>query len=131
MKPAKILYEDQEDVWNKARKRLLQILAKCKTVEEAYVWASLAEGQFGLYEQPYRNQLGSDIDLVVVMREPPEIPKDWNFTKVEKKWFDLYDIGFFEYEGNIHKIDGLIVIPSKHDLAKMKEALEGRSKRIL
>ena len=94
------------------------------------MWASLAEGKFGIYEKPYRNQVGSDIDLVVVMKEPINIPKDWKFTKVEKSWFDLYHLGHFEHQGHKHQIDGLIVIPSKHDLSKMTKSLKDRSKKI-
>ena len=130
MKLPKILYENQEDVWNKAEDYLKKLLSNCDTVKEAYVWASLAESKFGVYEKPYRGQIGSDIDLVIVMKEPIDIPKDWKFTKVEKSWFDLYHLGYFEYEGHKHQIDGLIVIPSKHNIDGMKKSLEGRSRKI-
>ena len=130
MKPHKILYENQEDVWNKAEANLQNLLSICDTVKEAYVWASLAEGKFGIYEKPYRGHMGSDIDLVIVMKEPMHVPKDWKFTQVEKSWFDLYHLGYFEYNGHKHQIDGLIVIPSKHDLSKMRKSLEGRSRKI-
>lgn len=130
MKPPKILYENQEDVWDKAEAYLEKILVKCDCVKEVYVWASLAEGKFGLYEALYRDQIGSDIDLVIVIDEPVNLPKNWEFTQIEKSWFDLYHLGYFEYQGNKHQIDGLIVIPSKHNLDKMKKALKGRSKRI-
>ena len=131
MKPQKILYKNQNDIWNKAEAHLKKLLLNSNHVKEAYVWASLAEGKFGIYEEPYKNQIGSDIDLVVVLENYNDIPKDWKFTKVEKSWFDLYKLGYFEYNGNKHQIDGLIVIPSKHDLEKMKKALAGRSKKIL
>jgi predicted nucleotidyltransferase len=131
MKPAKIIYEDQEEVWNKAEICLKKLLLTCNSVKEAYVWASLAEGKFGIYEKPYQGQIGSDIDLVIVMKEPMHIPKDWKFTKVEKRWFDLYYLGYFNHKGHKHQIDGLIVIPSKHNLNRMKKLLEGRSKKIL
>ena len=130
MKPNKIIYENQEAVWNKAQTDLKKLISNCSTVKEAYVWASLAEKKFGVYEKPYRGQIGSDIDLVLIMKEPHHIPDSWRFTKVEKSWFDLYHLGYLEYKGNKHQIDGLIVIPSKHDIVKMKISLEGRSKRI-
>jgi predicted nucleotidyltransferase len=130
MKPPKILYENQEDAWSKAEVNLKKLLSNCHSVKEAYVWASLAEGKFGIYEKPYRDQIGSDIDLVIVMNEPIQIPKDWKFTKVEKSWFDLYHLGYFDYEGHKHQIDGLIVIPSKHDIKKMRKSLEGRCRKI-
>ncbi len=130
MKPNKKLYESQEDVWREAAKHLESILSKCDSIKEAYVWASLAEGKFGTYEELYKGQTGSDIDLVIVVKEPFELPKEWKDTKVKKSWFDLYHLGNFDYKGNKHQIDGLVVIPSKHDVEKMKEALKGRSKRI-
>ncbi|MBU0457193.1 MAG: hypothetical protein ABH824_06115 [Nanoarchaeota archaeon] len=130
MKPKKILYENQEEVYDQAKDYLENILANCNCIKEAYIWASLVEGKFGVYETEYRNQTCSDIDLVIIMDEPVDIPKEWIFTKVEKSWFDLYNLGCFEYQGNKHQIDGLIVIPSKHDLDKMDKSLEGRLRRI-
>ncbi|MBT3395447.1 hypothetical protein HOA59_00960 [archaeon] len=130
MKLAKILYKNQKEVWNKAEEYLDKLLSNYDCIEHAYVWASLAENKFGIYETPYNNRTGSDIDLVIVMKEFNEIPEDWNFTKVEKSWFDLYEIGNFKYAGNEHPIDGLIVIPLKHDLNKMNTALKGRSKKL-
>ena len=128
MKPAKTLYPDQDDVWKKAEPVLKDILAQSGTVREAYVWASLAERKFGLYEEPYSGRVGSDVDLVVVMDEPADIP--WNYTGVEKAWFYLYELGTFEYQGNSHPVDGLIVIPSRHDLDRVYKALDGRSRRL-
>ena len=129
-KPPKILYKNQEDVWNKAEVYLKKLLSNCDSVKEAYVWASLAENKFGLYEKPYRGQIGSDIDLVIVMTEPMHIPKDWKFTKVKKSWFDLYHLGYFEYQDNKHQIDGLIVVPSRHNIKNMKKSLKERSRKI-
>lgn len=131
MKPNKKIYDNQKEIWEEASKYLKSILSKCDSVKEAYVWASLAEEKFGIYDTPYRGQIGSDIDLVIIMNEPVNLPKEWKFTTVEKSWFDLYHLGYFEYKGNKHQIDGLIVIPSKHDIDKMKCSLEGRSKKIL
>ena len=131
MKPNKKIYDNRKDVWKEASKYLDSILSKCNSIKEAYVWASLAEEKFGIYDEPYRGQTCSDIDLVLVMNEPVNIPKEWNFTNVEKSWFDLYHLGYFEYQGNKHQIDGLIVIPSKHNLNKMQEALKGRSKKLI
>lgn len=130
MKPNKILYENQEQVLMEATGFLLSLLSECHSVKTAYIWASLAEGKFGVYEELYRGQTCSDIDLVIVVDEPFVLPKKWNFTKVSKSWFDLYFLGYFEYNGNRHQIDGLIVIPSKHNMNKMYESLDCRSKLI-
>lgn len=132
MKPQKILYKNQKEVYQKAVIYLKKLLRECKCVKEAHIWASLAEGKFGVYEKPCRNQTCSDIDLVIVLNENEQIklPKTWKFTKVEKSWFDLYNLGYFEYRGNKHQIDGLLVMPSKHNLVEMKKSLQGRSRKI-
>ena len=130
MKPDKKLYEDQGKVWNEAAKHLQSLLSGHAFVKEAHVWASLAEGRFGIYKSPFKGEKASDIDLVVVVKEPFKLPKEWKFTGVQKSWFDLYRLGHFDYEGNRHRIDGLVVIPSRHDLGKMREALKGRSKQL-
>ncbi len=129
-KPPKKLYKNQTDVWNKALPVLEQVLKKSDSVKEAYVWASLAEGKFGLYEETYQGREGSDVDLVIVMNEPADIPTAWEDTTIRKSFFDLYKVGMFTYDGHKHPIDGLVVFPSRHDLTKMKERLEGRSKQI-
>ena len=64
MKPPKILYENQEEVFEEAKKYLLKII-NYDCVSEAYVWASFAEGKFGVYKSLYRGQEASDIDLVI------------------------------------------------------------------
>ena len=130
MKPKKTLYKNQKDVWNKAEFFLKELLKESKSVKESYVWASLAEEKFGLYEKLYKNQVGSDIDFVIVMNEPADIPSKWTFNEIKTAWFDLYSLGYFEYQKNKHQVDGLIVFPSKHDTDRMKERLKGRSKII-
>jgi len=130
MKPKKIIYENQAEVWGNAKKYLLNLISNQPCVKEAIVWASLAEGTFGVYEEEYRGQEGSDIDLVLIIDEEYPIPKQWKFTKIKKSWFDLYSLGKFVHIGHIHNIDGLLVFPSRHNLEKMKSSLKGRSKII-
>ena len=131
-KPNKIIYENQKEVWQKAKKYLLEIVTDEPCVQKATVWASLAEGQFGVYETTYKNRHeGSDIDLVVIVDEKHPIPKKWKFTNVNKSWFDLYhDLGVFKHGGHKHIVDGLLVFPSRHDLKEMETDLKGRSKLI-
>jgi len=87
MKPKKIIYENQAEVWGNAKKYLLNLISNQPCVKEAIVWASLAEGTFGVYEEEYRGQEGSDIDLVLIIDEEYPIPKQWKFTKIKKSWF--------------------------------------------
>lgn len=129
-KPDKILYKSQRMVWKKAEKYLVNLVKPHKCVSEAVVWASLAEGQFGLYEEEYRGREGSDIDLVILIDEKHSLPNEWKFTAIEKSCFDLYRLGSFIYNGNTHEIDGLLVFPSKHKLKDVQIMLDGRSKLI-
>jgi hypothetical protein len=129
-KPRKFLYEDQDKIWSEAREFLLALVANKPSVQEALVWASLAEGQFGLYEKEYRGQEGSDIDLVVIINENYPLPGDWKFTTVEKSCFSLYRIGKFFHRGHKHPIDGLLVFPTRHDLQEVRDMLADRSKSI-
>src|SRR5258708_40073494 len=99
-KPNKILYENQENIWETARQFLIEIVSNKPAVHEALVWASLAEGNFGLYEHEHRGQEGSDIDLVVIVDEKFKLPEGWKFTNVEKSCFDLYRVGKFTYQGH-------------------------------
>ena len=55
-KPEKTVYENQNDVWKEAEKFLNELINDKPVVQEALVWASLAEGKFGLYEHEYRDQ---------------------------------------------------------------------------
>lgn len=128
-KPEKILYEDQEAVFQKAVSQLLSLVHQ-PCVNQAIVWASLAEHTFGVYKEQYQGKEGSDIDLVIIVDERYPVPKDWKFTKVRKSWFDLYQLGYFMHEKHIHPIDGLLVFPSRHDLSKVITNLKGRSKVI-
>lgn len=130
MKPLKKIYPDQNDVWEQATKFLIDKFSKEECIQEMIIWASLAEGKFGLYEEPYNRMEGSDIDLVIILDEEKPIPPEWNFTTVVKSWFDLYHLGKFVYQGHVHKIDGLVVSPSRHNMQRMNEELKGRSKSI-
>lgn len=129
-KPNKILYENQENIWENAKQFLIEIVSSKPAVQEALVWASLAEGKFGLYEHEHSGQEGSDIDLVVILDDNFKIPESWKFTNVEKSCFSLYRVGKFSYQGHIHPIDGLLVFPSKHNLQEVRDMLADRSKSI-
>lgn len=132
IKPNKIPYENQELVWEKAKEYLTELISNTPCVKKAYVWASLAEGKFGVYEKLYKNRHeASDVDLVIVIDEKYPIPEEWHFTNVKKSWFDLYhDLGVFEHDGHKHIVDGLLVFPSRHNLEEMEVDLKNRSKII-
>ncbi len=76
MKPKKILYENQDKVLEKASKYLIELIRNEPCVKKAFIWASLAEGKFGVYEKEYSGRFLSDIDLVIILEEAAEIPKN-------------------------------------------------------
>jgi len=127
----KIPYKNQEKVQKEAFSFLHKLVSKELCVKEAYVWASLAEGTFGIYEEEYNGRTCSDIDLVIIIDENYPLPKEWKYTTVDKSWFSLYNLGYFHYKNNKHEIGGLLVFPSKHNLDKMHNALKGRYKKII
>jgi hypothetical protein len=129
-KPEKTLYENQAEVWDSAKRFLTDLIADKPVVQEALVWASLAEGKFGLYAHDHKGQEGSDIDLVIIVDEGAQIPEEWKFTTIRKSCFDLYRLGTFVHEGHKHLIDGLLVFPSRHDLQEVRDMLADRSKSI-
>ncbi len=130
-KPPKKVYENQEDAFEKFNQFILPRLRKIPEVKEALVWASLAEGTFGTYVKEYRGQTGSDVDLIILLDEGHEIPKEFRDIECHKSWFDVYiDKRFrhFDYKGNDHKVDLLVV--KRSELEKAKSRLKGRIKPI-
>ncbi len=106
MKPAKTIYPNQEDIYNK-------ILAFIKTqlvpeVSEAYLTGSVVRREFGRYAEEYHGHKGSDIDLVVMINQK-YIPKAWKNLNTEKTWFNLYSGGKIEIDGVYHRLDLLVV----------------------
>lgn len=130
-KPKKIVYPNQKDTFEKFRKFILPYLKEIPEIKEARIWASLAEGKFGTYEEEFRGQTGSDVDLVLLLEEGKEPPKEFKDINVHKSWFNGYiDKRFrhFDYDGNDHQVDVLLVRRDKIDVAR--EKLRGRCKGI-
>jgi predicted nucleotidyltransferase len=130
-KPPKKVYADQKDAFEKFKEFILPYLKHMPEVKEAVVWASLAEGKFGTYEREHKGHTGSDVDLVILLEEGKEVPKEFKDLDVHKSWFDGYlDKKFrhFEYKGNNHEVDVLLIKRGKLEAAK--ERLKSRSKPI-
>lgn len=128
-KPQKKLYEDQKDAFERFRKFIVPYLKKIPEIKEASIWASLAEGKFGTYEKEFNGQIGSDVDLVLLLEDNSKIPASFKNLKVDKSWFSGYmnkSFRHFNYHGNNHLVDILLVKPEKIDL--VKERMKGRSK---
>ncbi len=122
MKPKKILYQDQE----KIRKEILTEIKekKLQTITEAYLIGSLAEGTFGIYEQEYEGQTGSDIDIVAL---PLTIPPTWKNEGEGYGWHTRYRGDIIRVENNEHHIN--VMVPFQNNIGlfwKIAKELEWR-----
>ena len=92
-KPDKFLYPDQDAVRNEFIAFILPFLEKHPFFHKVWIWASLAKGQFGVYEEVYREMEASDVDLLVEVNEEFEPPaelkefKDWTKTRTYSRAF--------------------------------------------
>ena len=130
-KPQKKVYENQADAFEKFNQFILPYLRKIPEVKEAVVWASLAEGTFGLYDREFRGHVGSDVDLVILLDKGVNVPKEFKDIECHKSWFDGYiDKKFrdFNYKGKNHKVDLLVV--KRDELERAKASLKGRIKQL-
>jgi len=129
-RPPKILYQDQEDAFESFKRFIIPYLKANPSIQEAGVWAGLAEKKFGNYERPCADgKKRSDVDLVLVIREE-DIPKNWEFM-TDKSWFKGYiskEFRKFHYQGNNHDVDVLVV--KKEKLEKAREQIKTRGKII-
>lgn len=131
MKPEKKIYENQEEAFEKFRYYILPHLKKIPAVKEAVVWASLAEGKFGVYDKEFKGHIGSDVDLVILLDEGVNFPKEFKDIEGHKSWFDGYinkKFRDFNYEGKNHKVDLLVV--KRDELERAKASLKGRIKPL-
>lgn len=112
MKPDKIVYENQEKVYERvldfARKKL-------KGVREAYLWGSLVEGKFSKYEEKYGSHEGSDIDVIVFS---DDVFDNWKYLNTERSWWKLYSGGRVEVDGVAHRLDIMLVKDGREDVAR-------------
>jgi len=130
-KPEKKIYENQEDVFEEFNRFILPYLTEIPEIKEAVIWASLAEGKFGTYAKEYRGHTGSDVDLIILLGKGQKIPKEFRDIKCHKSWFDGYinkKFRHFDYKGNDHKVDLLVV--KRCELEKAKSSLKGRIKPL-
>lgn len=121
-KPIKYVYPEQDDIKKSFSEFILPYLSEHPFFKKVWVWGSLSSGSFGIYEVPYVNQDGSDLDLLVEVDEKFEIPKEF---KEMKGWTDkrTYSRAFnsslrFVYamgdESTPHHLDFICHWPSVH-----------------
>ncbi len=115
MKPKKTLYKNQEEIFLKFLKFINPFFKKYKEIGEAYLWGSIADKTFGIYEEEYRGHTGSDIDLVIFPDPKLGIPKNWKLLH-DHSWMGVYkdhEFREFKYKKNIHKVDLLTAHPGE------------------
>jgi len=126
-KPEKIIYENQEEVLNKIINFVKNILDE--NVEEAYLFGSLVNREFGRYVQKYKNHEGSDIDLIIFIKGE-KVPDHWKYLNTQKEFWKLYRAGRIEINGVLHKIDALVVNKKSEEIAKKSNIFMGKVLKV-
>ncbi len=114
-KPKKIIYGNQKEIHNFIFSYLQLILANIKC--EAYLVGSSTTCKFGKYNEPYEGEGGSDMDLVIFLKE---IPLTWNKLNIERNWWELYRIGELKIDNTIHFVNAMVVKKGMRDIAMKK-----------
>ncbi len=116
-KPEKIIYKNQKKILQKILKEIKLLLdgIDCKT----YLIGSSITGEFGKYKLKYGDHKGSDIDLIIFIAEKA-IPTNWKYLNTEKSWWKLYRLGSIEINGELHKIDAMVVKKDMEEYAKKR-----------
>jgi len=122
-KPIKYIYPNQRELSDKFSKFILPYLKKHPFFRKVWIWGSLAKGNFGIYRGPYKNQDGSDIDLLVEVDESYDIQpefrelKEWTLKRTYSRAFysKIIFINKLSPSKSInHKVDFICHFPSKH-----------------
>lgn len=114
-KPEKIIYENQEEVYN----QILIFVKSILPVEviNAYLWGSAVEREFGEYKEKFGHHEGSDIDVIVIIPNK-KIPSSWKSLNTQKDWWYLYRGGKIEINKKIHRVDLMIVKDGMEEYAR-------------
>ena len=135
-KPKKIIYKNKKQVFEKVKNFLIPQFKKIKEIDKVLIWGSLINKSFGVYSKPYMHHTASDIDIIVFLKPGAEVPNDFKYLNVDKTWFKGYkprNFRKFIYEGNLHKVDILLVKPEFNETwvrKRIKKIKGGFVKRI-
>ncbi len=121
-KPLKYIYPNQKKVIKDVIAFILPYLKKHPFFKKVWAWGSLSKGLFGVYEAPYREQEGSDVDLLVEVDERFEIPselqenKEWTKTRNYSRAFGskLRFVNEADGKSIAHHVDFICHWPSIH-----------------
>lgn len=122
-KPIKYIYPNQKVISKEFVEFITPYLKKHKFFKKVWIWGSLSEGTFGIYDKPYKKQEASDVDLLIEVDERYKEPSEF---KEFKKWTEkrTYSSLFFsnmKFTNQLssnkkikHKIDFICHYPSKN-----------------
>ncbi|MAG76045.1 MAG: hypothetical protein CL811_04715 [Colwelliaceae bacterium] len=122
-KPLKHVYPNQKLLLKKFTRFIQPYLEEHAFFKRVWVWGSLSRGTFGIYKEPYKDQEGSDIDLLVEVDESYEIPdefkeiKSWTKTRTYSRAFcsDITLENKVSPSKTInHRVDFICHFPSKN-----------------
>lgn len=117
-KPKKMLYENQEEAYQEAKKLLLEKLSE--VLEEAYLFGSLSAKKFGKYYKNQEFHKASDINVLGILKKQ-EIPLDWVYVRKQEYW-TIYTAGKVSINSNPHKIE--LFVTERNNLKKAIEELK-------
>lgn len=109
MKPKKIPYNNQQEIKELITQKLK--VKYLKNVKKAFLIGSLANGNFGVYEEIHEGHLGSDIDIVII---PLKIEKNWKYKGEFYGWHKGYHAGEIRISKVAHPIN--IIVPLSNDI---------------
>jgi len=135
MEKEKKIYKNQKEILRKFLEYIDPIFRDNPEIKEAYLWGSLAKGDFGIYKMPYNGKTESDVDLVLFINPKSNIPKDWKNLNDTHSWFDVYkcqEYRNFKYKNQTHKVDLLVVHKDKSikDLEKTNKKIKSKFFKI-
>jgi predicted nucleotidyltransferase len=117
IKPKKILYQNQKEIFLSVLENIKKLLHKVKC--NAYLVGSITKEKFGTYEKPWKGEKGSDVDLIIKIKKE-NIPKKWIQLNEERDWWNLYSLGKIKIEQNDHHINAMVVKKNKENMIPVK-----------
>jgi broad specificity phosphatase PhoE len=114
IKPKKMLYKNQKEIKDIAKKYLLSKLSNIGG--KLFIGGDIAKKEFGVYTRIYKKYRGSPIECYLLFRKKLEIPKEWKISSI-LDGIKKYEIGEIKIGEIKHKVNLTII----KDKSKIKE----------
>lgn len=124
-KPKKTVYPNQEKIY----KKIIDILKNkyLPKFSKVYLTGSVASKTFGKYESEYEGYMGSDVDIMGVLKV--KIPNSWRYKGIKHGWYREYLLGEIEVESINHPIN--LIMPLKNDINLFLNKMKELNKKVL